>query len=130
VDSFVRPFVGVPWATKRWSKSPLFGTGFESNAQIAVPWYHNDWLTVFATAGLIGIAAMVLICWRLFRIDPVLVVPFVFAATVNSFFYAPQHFSTLMLIAGLASARLALSGNRATSAQTPPASHPGGESSA
>jgi len=129
LNSFARPLVGLRSATNRWVKSPLFGTGFEATAQIAAPRYHNDWLTLLASAGLIGLAAMALVCWRLFRIDPVLVIPFVFAGTVNVFIYAPQHFAILMLIAGLASTTLARGGNRNAAAQAAAASRPGSESS-
>lgn len=67
--------------------------------------YHNDWLTVLASAGAVGLAALALIVWRLFRLEAALVVPFLLPGLTNAFMFAPQHFMLLMVLAGVIVAR-------------------------
>ncbi len=105
LHSVARPLANWGAAKERWVRSPIVGTGFEESTDVRTPQYHNDWLTVLVTSGLIGLAAFAILFVMLFRLDPVLAVPFVLPGMVNAFVYAPQHFMILMLVAGLVAAR-------------------------
>jgi O-antigen ligase len=104
-DSVSRPLLGLTPATDRWSRSPIVGTGFESSEEFGAPTYHNDWLIVAASSGVIGLIALTVIVYLLVRIEPLLLVLFVFPALTNSLIFAPQHLTAVMLLAGIATWR-------------------------
>ena len=99
-----RPIQALDKATERWLASPLFGTGFDSSGESPFEGtqYHNDWLFVWTSAGMIGLLVLTAIVLLLGRIDLILIVPFAFPGMTNSFIFAPSHFLLLMLLAGLA----------------------------
>jgi hypothetical protein len=88
-------------AYERWEISPIFGTGYEGSPKFPQPNYHNDWATVFAASGLVGLATLAFLSLKLVRIDPLLGVPLLLPGLTNSLIAAPQHFVLLMLLAGL-----------------------------
>jgi len=96
-----RPLHGASAALERFKQSPIFGTGFEASDQIPAPQFHNDWATVLASGGLIGLAAFIALAIVLVRIDPLLGLPLIFPGLTNSLLFAPQHFVLLMVLAGL-----------------------------
>ena len=100
-----RPFLLLDDAVDRWSPSPLVGTGFESATGGPRHSYHNDWLGILTSTGMLGFAAFALIAWRLFRLEPVLIVPFILPGLTNAFLFAPQHFILVMMLAGIVAAR-------------------------
>jgi len=100
-DSVSRPLLELDSATDRWSSSVIVGTGFEASETFDHPSYHNDWLTVAASSGVIGLGAFGLIVILLARIEPLYIVLFIFPALTNSFVFAPQHFIGMMLLVGV-----------------------------
>ena len=104
-DSVSRPLLDLDPATDRWSGSIIVGTGFEASSDTEAPLYHNDWLTVGASSGIIGLVAFSLIVVLLVRIEPLIIVLFIFPALTNSFVFAPQHFIGAMLFIGIIAQR-------------------------
>ena len=85
-----RPLVMLELAAQRFSYSPVFGTGF--NAGNTSPfdegtiYFHNDWLHLLITGGLVGFFVMLWIIKKfVWSINPVLIVPFLLPAMVNTF---------------------------------------------
>jgi hypothetical protein len=60
---------------------------------------------VAASSGVIGLIAFTAIVYLLVRIEPLLLVLFVFPALTNSLVFAPQHLTAVMLLAGIATMR-------------------------
>jgi len=104
-NSFGRSVRKLPTVISRWELSPLGGTGFEAHDVFGSPQYHNDWLTVVVTGGILGIAALTYVAVRLFKLSPLLVILLLFPGTTNVLLFVPQHFFMLMLIAGMVAAR-------------------------
>jgi hypothetical protein len=104
-DSVSRPLLYLTPAIDRWSRSPIVGTGFESSEEFEAPNYHNDWLVVAASSGVIGLIAFTVVVYLLVRIEPLLLVLFVFPALTNSLVFAPQHLTAVMVLAGIAAMR-------------------------
>jgi hypothetical protein len=100
-DGLARPLKNWRLSYDRWAISPIFGTGYQGSPKFPTPSYHNDWLTVFAASGLVGMAAFAFLGLKLVRIDPLLGVPLLLPGLTNAFLTAPQHFVLLMLLAGL-----------------------------
>jgi len=102
-QSFSRPIRALDEATERWLASPLVGTGFDSNgsAPFEGTRYHNDWLYILTSAGLLGVITFALIAYLMGRLDLILIVPFIFPGITNSLVFAPSNFLLLMLLAGI-----------------------------
>lgn len=100
-----RPFLFFGQAVERWSHSPVVGTGFEPVDDFPTRGYHNDWLIILVSSGMVGLATLGVLVWLLFRLDPVLTVPFVLPGLTNAFITAPQHFILVMMVAGMVAAR-------------------------
>lgn len=96
-----RPFRYWIWgiAPARLATSPLIGTGGETLG------YHNDWLILLVSSGILGLILFLAYILIVIRIDPVYVLPFLIAGMTNAFLYAPQHFTLFMILLG-ATARL------------------------
>jgi hypothetical protein len=103
VNSFLRPIRNLKPALTRWSASPLVGTGFDFSEgdRFTVTAYHNDWLSVLAASGFLGLLVLAVIVYRLARLDLILVIPFLLPAMTNSFVFAPSHLLLFMLLAGM-----------------------------
>jgi hypothetical protein len=89
-EGAARPLLALNVAASRVSHSPLFGTGFGS--AVAPPfdygtnYYHNDWLRLLATSGVIGIIAMLWLIARFaWPLGWPIVIPFVLPGLVNTF---------------------------------------------
>ena len=104
-ESILRPVADIGWALDRWQFSPIVGTGFDSveteQLDLSGVAYHNDWLSVIVSSGLIGLAVFAVIVAVIARIDIALALPFVLPGATNAFIFAPSHFILFMVIAGL-----------------------------
>lgn len=102
-NSFLRPVRYLNPALNRWSASPLVGTGFDAGggSLFTEPSYHNDWLSVLAASGFLGVLIMVIIAYRLTRLDLILLIPFLLPGMTNSFIFAPSNLLLFMLLAGM-----------------------------
>lgn len=85
-----RPFIHYEEAVDRTMKSPIFGTGYTSNQDYPFEHptnrYHNDWLRVAATSGLLGVAIMMLILWKLsMKGGIIMILPFIIPGMTNTF---------------------------------------------
>jgi O-antigen ligase len=92
-NSLKRPLILWNTAKNRIISSPLVGSGFNAvESADAFPfdysprYYHNDWLRIIVTSGLIGFFS-ILIFIRNFVLpyDSLLIAPFVFPALTNTF---------------------------------------------
>ena len=102
-ESALRPLRSVVPAMARWSASPLVGTGFDISNQepFGVISFHNDWLSVLTSAGMLGLFVFAVIVYRLARLDLIFLIPFLLPGMTNSFIFAPSHFLLFMLLAGM-----------------------------
>ena len=102
-NSFLRPVRGLEPALVRWSASPLVGTGFDSAdvEHFGSTAYHNDWLVVLVSSGLLGFFILAFIAYRLTRLDLILLIPFLLPGLTNSFLFAPSHLLLYLLLAGM-----------------------------
>jgi O-antigen ligase len=85
-----RPLLMLERMWERFQFSPVFGAGF--SATVGPPFaegsefFHNDWLRMVATSGLVGLGAMLWIVWRYcLRYSWVAAIPFVLPGLVNTF---------------------------------------------
>lgn len=86
-----RPLIMFEYAKQRFLFSPLFGTGFNA-VENTYPfnesprYFHNDWLRIIATSGIIGFISLLWILFNYsFRINPILLTPFILPALTNTF---------------------------------------------
>jgi len=100
-----RPFRALEGAADRWEGSVIVGTGLEAAEGFASPNYHNDWATILASAGIIGLISYALLVMIFGRLEWLLVIPFFLPGTTNAFIFAPQHVVLLTLLAGLVAGR-------------------------
>ena len=82
------------WA--RVSESPVIGSSGEGI------WYHNDWATILAGSGAIGMGLFLLVAFGVARVHVVFMAPLLVSATTNIFIFSPQHFTLFMLFVGIA----------------------------
>jgi len=105
MESLIRPIADGGDALGRWQFSPVVGTGFDSvetmELNLSEVAYHNDWLSVMVSSGLIGLVVFAVIVAVIARIDIALALPFVLPGATNAFIFAPSHLILFMVIAGL-----------------------------
>ena len=91
-----RPFYA--WTTNvsktRIAESPIIGSGAEGIV------FHNDWLTVLAASGVVGLLLFMLIVMGMARIELVFLVPLLTSAMTSTFVLIPQALSVFMLLVG------------------------------
>ena len=102
-DNYLRPAQRLDPALARWSASPLIGTGLDvtGSEPFEGTYYHNDWLYILTSSGIIGVLVFATIVLVLGRLDVVLLIPFILPGAVNTLIFAPSHLLLLMLIAGI-----------------------------
>ena len=123
-NAFGRPFRSLGGAVDRWKESVIVGTGLESAPGLPAPSYHNDWATVLASAGLIGVISYALLVILFGRLELLLVVPFVLPGVTNAFLFAPQHVVLVALLGGLVAGRKLRRRQAAAGSQVPNAGSP------
>jgi hypothetical protein len=79
--------VGAP---ERFLRSPLFGTGFEAASEDAFShgtrYYHNDWVRLLVTSGMVGFIAMLYLLWRFaWPMGWPALIPWILPGLINSF---------------------------------------------
>jgi hypothetical protein len=76
-------------ALARWVKSPVLGTGLSETQQAPFGYrdYHNEFLVVLAGGGLFGIFALFVFIWQLYRLQPILILPFILPGITNGFLH-------------------------------------------
>ena len=101
--SLKRPLMQYEEASVRAMKAPLFGTGADVSSEEPFKHigYHNDWLLVWVSSGIIGLITFFLIFYQAFKIELLFAIPFVFPGMTNSLINAPSHFFLFMLIIGI-----------------------------
>ncbi|MCH7642793.1 MAG: hypothetical protein IIC30_05910 [Chloroflexi bacterium] len=114
-----RPFQSLGGAIDRWKGSVIFGTGLETAEGRPAPNYHNDWATVLASAGIIGLAAYAFLVILLGRLEWLLVIPFILPGMTNAFLFAPQHVVLVALLGGLVAGRKLRRRRTANESQVP-----------
>jgi hypothetical protein len=89
----LRPFFEGERAFDRISRSPIWGTGFDTAA--VYPYdnvhFHNDWALLFVAGGLLGFVLFGLLVAFTGSFAGVYLIPFLVTAPSNSFILAPQH---------------------------------------
>jgi O-antigen ligase len=83
--------------------SPIFGVGSDRNSGKVLNnvWYHNDWLEVLVSCGIIGFLLLLLIFLRVFKLNAALAIPFIFGGMTNSFILTVQIVMFYFLFIGL-----------------------------
>ena len=104
-EGLLRPVAYISFAQDRFLRSPLLGTGYETTIDTAAPNYHNDWVIVFITGGVLGLIAYLALFIYLVRLEPLLGLPLLLPGLTNSILGAPQHLLLLMLLAGVIAGR-------------------------
>ena len=68
-------------------KFPILGTGLSiaGRGVFRGRGYHNDLLIVLAGGGIVGFLALICAIWRLFRLEPILILPFILPGLTNAF---------------------------------------------
>lgn len=89
-ESVARPLVFLDLAMDRATNSIVFGTGFSSSNyypyQYITQYYHNDWLRLLVTSGLLGVVAMIYLIWRFcYPLGWPSIIPFFLPGIVNTF---------------------------------------------
>jgi len=81
----------LPRAIARWMKSPIIGTGLaqvEGREPFGYRGFHNDFLIILATGGIVGLVAILILVYRIFRLNPILFLPFILPGLTNAFITA------------------------------------------
>ena len=87
-DFFLRrPIKYLSRAVERWMKFPILGTGLAETTTgiFRSRGYHNDFLIVLAGGGIVGFLALICAIWRLFRLEAILILPFILPGLTNEF---------------------------------------------
>lgn len=116
-DSVARPLLFLEFALERAVKSPIFGTGFSSvdtpPYEYGTQYYHNDWLRLLVTSGVIGVVLMLYLIVRFcLPLGWPLVVPFIFPGMVNTFQLSIPGFIFYLFMVGVIRAKLAAGEDR------------------
>jgi O-antigen ligase len=88
-----RPLILWNTAKERIAQSPIFGSGYNAIFGIGTfpydyspRYYHNDWLRVIVTSGIIGLFLFIyFIRYHVLTYDSLLITPFVLPALTNTF---------------------------------------------
>ena len=83
--------------------SPVFGVGSDRTSGTVLNniWYHNDWLEVLVSTGILGFLLLLIIFVRVFKLNAALAIPFIFGGMTNSFFITVQIVMFYFLFIGL-----------------------------
>lgn len=111
-DSVARPLLFLEFALSRAVESPIFGTGFSSvdvpPYEYGTQYFHNDWLRLLVTSGVIGVVLMLLLILRFcLPLGWPIVIPFVFPGMVNTFQLNIPGFIFYLFMVGVIRAKLA-----------------------
>ena len=92
------------FAYENWLLSPIFGIGSDraSSAIVNDVFYHNDFSEILVSTGILGLLMYFYLTYRVFRISPLLVVPFFLPGATNAFIFtvhlAMMYFSFIGII--------------------------------
>ena len=78
------------------SKSPIVGGAGDQ------VWYHNEWATILAMSGAVGMGLFLLVVLGVVRVHVIFLTPLFISAMTNSFIFSPQHFTLYMMLVGVA----------------------------
>jgi O-antigen ligase len=83
--------------------SPIFGVGSDRTSGIVLNnvWYHNDWLEMLVSTGILGFFLLLLIFIRVYKLNAALAIPFIFGGMTNSFIVTVQIVMFYFLFIGL-----------------------------
>lgn len=89
-ESVSRPLLFLDIAAGRAALSPIIGTGFSSSDtppfDYVTEYFHNDWLRLLVTSGIVGVGLMLLIIARFcLPLGWPSVIPFIFPGMLNTF---------------------------------------------
>lgn len=104
-NSLKRPIMKLEEAMDRTKQSPFIGSGFDSieNTNFRKVLFHNDWLYVMSSAGIIGLLLFVIIIFQIAKVDLILTIPFFLPGMTNSFLFSPSNMMLLMILIGMVS---------------------------
>lgn len=110
-DSVARPLLFLEFALGRAVVSPIFGTGFSSvdtpPYEYGTQYFHNDWLRLLVTSGVIGVLLMLYLIIRFcLPLGWPVVVPFVLPGMVNTFQLSIPGFIFYLFMVGVIRAKL------------------------
>jgi len=90
-------------ALESWLRSPIWGFGADRSASNSIQsiQYHNDGSEILVNSGSIGLFLFALIVLRIFKIHPILIVPFIFPGMTNSFFFTAQYAMCHFIMVGI-----------------------------
>jgi len=102
-NSLIRPIRTLEETMARTYKSPLIGSGFDTNTEqpFNPVLFHNDWFYILTSAGVLGLVVFSFIVYQIGRVDLLLTIPFVLPGMTNSFFFAPSHLCLLLILVGI-----------------------------
>jgi hypothetical protein len=110
-EGVARPLLALDIAVERVSAFPLTGTGFgmavDPPFDYGTQYYHNDWLRLLATSGVVGVLAMLFVIRRFsWRLGWPIVLPFLLPGLINTFMLTPPAFVFYWFMVGVVRAKL------------------------
>lgn len=103
-SNILRPLLMWDLFIQRFTFSPFIGSGFGTLPKAPFDYlhYHNDWLVVTATSGLLGLSFFLMLVVRLWkRVGWIAVLPFFLPGLTNSFIWAIPSMLVFFILMGI-----------------------------
>ena len=90
-------------AIENFTLSPIFGVGSDrsTGSMLNTVWYHNDFSEILVSTGLFGFLFYLLMIYRIFRLEYILILPFFLPGLTNAFISTFQIAAFYFLFVGL-----------------------------